>query len=115
MNPTGSVPQNNSADALPLCGVVGEVDSPRVARRFRRTALKPGSDVSIIFSAVRKDGSTVDLELTGTVAAGCGEFGMVAVADEVPERVRDDARLKSAAASTKAGRGASTVSLRCHP
>ena len=155
---------------LPLRDVVTEADWPRVARRLRRTALKPDSRVSIIFSAVRKDGSIMDLELTGTVVAGRGEICVVAVANDITERVRDDARLNCLAfgdglaglanrtlifdrlrqsllalrrtgggfvlpalrrrqarcwagiaraspiaASTKAGRGTSTSSLRCCP
>jgi PAS domain S-box-containing protein len=126
MNPTGSLPQDTSADALvredlvPICAirnillflngrgaallgrrgdefpkalplreVVAEADWPRVARRLRRTTLKPGSGVSIIFSAVRKDGSIMDLELTGTVDAGRDEIWVVAVANDITERVRD--------------------------
>jgi hypothetical protein len=34
----------------------------------------------------------MDLELTGTVVAGHGEVGIVAVVNDVTERVRDDAR-----------------------
>lgn len=115
MNPTGSVPQDIPAGAFSLRDVVAEVDSPRVARRFRRPAPKPGSGVSIIFSAVRKDDSSVDLDLAGTVAAGRGEICMVGVAEDMTEWVRDDARLKSAAASAKEGRRASRPSRRCCP
>jgi diguanylate cyclase (GGDEF)-like protein/hemerythrin-like metal-binding protein len=78
---------------LPLRDVVAEGDWPRVARSLRQSTLRPGSGVSIIFSAVRKDGSIVDLELTGTVVAGRGEMCVVAVAKDITEKVRDDARL----------------------
>ncbi len=78
---------------LLLRDVVAEADWPRVARSLRRTTLRPGSGVSIVFSAVRKDGSIMDLELTGTVVAGRGEMCVVAVAKDITERVRDDARL----------------------
>ena len=78
---------------LPLREVVAEADWPRVARSLRRTTLKPGGGVSIIFSAVRTDGSIMDLELTGTVVAGRGERCVVAVVNDITERVRDDARL----------------------
>ena len=63
-------PGDEFPKGLPLREVVAEADWPRVARSLRRTTLKPGSGVSIIFSAVRKDGSIMDLELTGTVVAG---------------------------------------------
>jgi len=86
-------PGDEFPKGLPLREVVAEADWPRVARSLRRTTLKPGSDLSIIFSAVRKDGSIVDLELTGTVVAGRGEIGVVAVVNDITERVRDDARL----------------------
>ncbi len=86
-------PGDEFPKVLPLREVVAEADWPRVARSLRRTALKPGSSVSIIFSAVRKDGSIMDLELTGTVVAGRGDICVVAVANDITERVRDDARL----------------------
>ena len=86
-------PGDEFPKVLPLREVVAEVDWSRVARSLRRTALKPGSGVSIIFSAVRKDGSIMDLELTGAVVAGHGEICVVAVANDITERVRDDARL----------------------
>jgi diguanylate cyclase (GGDEF)-like protein/hemerythrin-like metal-binding protein len=78
---------------LPLREVVAEADWSRVARSLRRTTLKPGSGMSIIFSAVRKNGSIMDLELTGAVVAGQGEICVVAAANDITERVRDDARL----------------------
>jgi diguanylate cyclase (GGDEF)-like protein/hemerythrin-like metal-binding protein/PAS domain S-box-containing protein len=78
---------------LPLREVVAEADWPRVERSLRRTTLKPGSGVSLIFSAVRKDGSILDLELTGTVVEGGGEIGVVAVANDITQRLRDDGRL----------------------
>jgi diguanylate cyclase (GGDEF)-like protein/hemerythrin-like metal-binding protein/PAS domain S-box-containing protein len=78
---------------LPLREVVADADWPRVARSLRRTTLRPGSGVSIIFSAVRRDGSIMDLELTGTAVTDRGEVCVVAVANDVTERVRDDARL----------------------
>ena len=86
-------PGDEFPKVLPLREVVAEVDWPRVARSLRRTTLKVGSGVSIIFSAVRKDGSIMDLELTGAVVAGHGEICVVAVANDITERVRDDARL----------------------
>ncbi len=86
-------PGDEFPKGLPLRDVVAEADWPRVARSLRRTTLKPGSGVSIIFSAVRKDGSILDLELTGTVVPGRGEIGVVAVVNDITERVRDDARL----------------------
>ena len=78
---------------LPLREVVAEADWPRVARSLRRSTLKPDSAVSLIFSAVRRDGSILDLELIGTAVACRGEVGVVAVANDITERVRDDARL----------------------
>ncbi len=78
---------------LPLREVVAEADWPRVTQSLRRPTLKPGSGVSITFSAVRKDGSIMDLELTGTVVPDRGEACVVAVVNDVTERVRDDARL----------------------
>ena len=86
-------PGDNFPKALPLREVVAEADWPRVVRSLRRTTLKPGNGVSIIFSAVRKNGSIMDLELTGAVVAGHGEICVVAVANDITERVRDDARL----------------------
>ena len=86
-------PGDEFPKGLPLREVVAEADWPRVARSLRRTTLKPGHGVSLIFSAVRKDGSILDLELTGTVVAGRGEIGVVAVANDVTQRLRDDARL----------------------
>jgi diguanylate cyclase (GGDEF)-like protein/hemerythrin-like metal-binding protein/PAS domain S-box-containing protein len=86
-------PGDEFPKALPLREVVAEADWPRVARSLRRTTLKPGSGVSIIFSAVRKDGSIMDLELTGTLVPDRGEICMVAVVNDITERVRDDARL----------------------
>ena len=86
-------PGDEFPKGLPLREVVAEADWPRVARSLRRTTLKPGNGVSLIFSAVRKDGSILDLELTGTVVAGRGEIGVVAVANDVTQRLRDDARL----------------------
>jgi diguanylate cyclase (GGDEF)-like protein/hemerythrin-like metal-binding protein len=79
--------------ALPLREVVAEADWPRVVRSLRPTTLRPGGGVSIIFSAVRKDGSIVDLELNGTAVAGRGESCVVAVVNDITQRVRDDARL----------------------
>ncbi len=79
---------------VPLRDVVTEADWPRVARSLRRTpAMKPGSGVSIIFSAVRTDGSIVDLELIGTAVADRGDMYVVAVVNDITARVRDDARL----------------------
>src|SRR4029450_1660629 len=62
-------PGDEFPKGLPLRDVVTEADWARAARSLRRTTLKPGSGVSIIFSAVRKDGSILDLELTGTAVA----------------------------------------------
>jgi len=84
---------DESPKGLPLRDVVADADWPRVARSLRRTTLKAGNAVSLIFSAVRKDGSILDLELNGTVVAGRGEIGVVAVANDVTQRLRDDARL----------------------
>ena len=86
-------PGDEFPKGLPLRDVVTEADWPRVARSLRRTTLKPGSGVSIIFSAVRKDGSILDLELTGTAVAERDEIGVVAVVNDITQRVRDDARL----------------------
>ena len=86
-------PGDEFPKGLPLRDVVTEADWPRVARSLRRTTLKPGNGVSIIFSAVRKDGSILDLELTGTAVAERDEIGVVAVVNDVTQRVRDDARL----------------------
>jgi len=86
-------PGDEFPKGLQLRDVVTEADWPRVARSLRRTTLKEGNAVSLIFSAVRKDGSILDLELNGTVVAGRGEIGVVAVANDVTQRVRDDARL----------------------
>jgi len=86
-------PGDEFPKALPLREVVAEADWPRVARILRRTTLKPGGGVSIIFTAVRKNGSIMDLELTGAVVAGHGEICVVAVANDITARVRDDARL----------------------
>ena len=78
---------------LSLRDVVTAADWPRVARSLRRTTLKPGNGVSLIFSAVHKDGSILDLELTGTAVAERDEVGVVAVVNDITQRVRDDARL----------------------
>src|SRR5204863_8988676 len=78
-------PGDEFPKGLPLRDVVAEADWPRIARSLRRTTLKPGNGVSLIFSAVRKDGSILDLELTGTVVAGRGEIGVVAVANDVTQ------------------------------
>jgi diguanylate cyclase (GGDEF)-like protein/hemerythrin-like metal-binding protein/PAS domain S-box-containing protein len=86
-------PGDEFPKALPLREIVTEADWPRVARSVRRATLKPGSGVSIIFSAMRKDGSIMDLELAGTVVAGRGEIWVVAVVNDITQRVRDDARL----------------------
>ena len=81
-------------EGVPLREIVAEADWPRVARSLRRTpAMKPGSGVSIMFSAVRVDGSIVDLELIGTAVAERGETYVVAVVNDITARVRDDARL----------------------
>ena len=86
-------PDDKFPKVLPLRKFVAEADWPRVARSLRGAVLKPGNPVSITFSAVRSDGAIMDLELTGTVVAGRGEVGIVAVVSDVTERVRDDARL----------------------
>ena len=86
-------PEDKFPKILPLRKFVAEADWPRVARSLRGAALKPGNRVSITFSAVRTDGAIMDLELTGTAVAGHGEVGIVAVVNDVTERVRDDARL----------------------
>jgi diguanylate cyclase (GGDEF)-like protein/hemerythrin-like metal-binding protein/PAS domain S-box-containing protein len=86
-------PGDEFSNGLPLRDVVAEADWPRVARSLHRTTLKPGNGVSIIFSAVRKDGSILDLELTGTAVAERDEIGVVAVVNDITQRVRDDARL----------------------
>jgi diguanylate cyclase (GGDEF)-like protein/hemerythrin-like metal-binding protein len=86
-------PEGRFPKALPLRKFVAEADWPRVARSLRGMMLRPGNGVSITFSAVRRDGSIIDLELTGTVVAGEGEVGIVAVVNDVTDRVRDDARL----------------------
>ena len=86
-------PGDEFPKGLPLRAVIAAADWPRVARTLRRTTLQPGSGVSIICSAVRKDGSIMDLELTGTVVASGGEICVVAVVNDITERVRDDARL----------------------
>jgi diguanylate cyclase (GGDEF)-like protein/hemerythrin-like metal-binding protein/PAS domain S-box-containing protein len=86
-------PGDEFPKVLPLREVVAEADWPRVARSLRQTTLKPGSGVSIIFSAVRKDGSIMDLELTGTVVAARGEISVVAVVNDITEKVRNEAWL----------------------
>ena len=84
-------PETEFPRALPLREVVADADWPHVARSLSQA--KPGSGLSIMFGGVRKDGSIADLELTGTVVAGHGEVCVVAVVNDVTERVRDDARL----------------------
>ena len=86
-------PEDKFPKVLPLREFIAEADWPRIARALRGAVLKPGTGVSFTFSAVRRDGAIIDLELIGTVVAGGEEVDIVAVVNDITERARDDARL----------------------
>jgi hypothetical protein len=78
---------------VPLRDVVADADWPRLEGRLHQVITKPGSAASIAFSAVRTDGSIVDLELAGTVANLPDQAVLVAVATDITQKRLVDAQL----------------------